>query len=121
MQLVQGSLVSYQGHTLLKACGGESLLVLVVTFMQPRAQMGSSPGGSSKLVAFAAHVITGVNLAVARLAAAPCAGGCTSALPPQQRVLPFAFAPQHCLGWSPGLHNVGAGGVSAGGSVILGD
>lgn len=43
MQLVQGSLVSYQGHTFLKACGGESLLVLVVTLKRPGVQMASSP------------------------------------------------------------------------------
>lgn len=49
MQLVQESPVSYQSHTFLKACGGESLLALMVTLTQPAA-----PGSSSELVAFAA-------------------------------------------------------------------
>ena len=43
MQLVRGSLVSCEGHTFLKACGGERLLVLLVPPTQPRAQTGSSP------------------------------------------------------------------------------
>lgn len=63
-------------------------------------------------MAFAAQVKIGVKLAVGR--------GCDSTLPPPGTGAAFAFALQHCLGWSPGLHNTGAEGVSDGDSVIWG-
>lgn len=102
MQLVQWSLVFYQGHTFLKAWGGEPLLILMVMFMQPGAQTGSSPrqqfhaGGlccpSDNCCEFSwwQFPVRGLYLHAH----------------PQQRVLPL---PLHCLGWSPGLHKVGLG------------